>query len=64
MHRASRGEAGTEQKLHRMPTTVSMRAADHVAVPQEGAEVNEEPGKGQITFPFLGGTPSTPTNEP
>ncbi len=40
---------GYEQKPHRRPTTLGERAADREAEPEDGAEVDVELGRGQIT---------------
>ncbi len=45
---------GYEQKPHTRPTTPGERAADREAEPEERAEVDEELGQGQITFPLFG----------
>jgi len=40
---------GDEQKLDRRPTTPGERAADRKAEPEDGAEVDQALGRGQIT---------------
>ena len=41
---------GYEQKPHKRPTTPGEQAADCETKPEDGAEVDVELGRGQITF--------------